>query len=47
MILFPTGTDLSMYSTDHMSGQPYVMWAGTPYQHIMVPVALEGHEEME
>jgi hypothetical protein len=38
MILLPTGMDLSMITTDHMSGEPYVMWAGTPRQHIMVPV---------
>lgn len=38
MILLPAGMELDMITTDHMSGQPYVMWAGTPYQHIMVPV---------
>jgi hypothetical protein len=38
MVLLPTGVEMSMISTDHMSGEPYVMWAGTPYQHIMVPV---------
>lgn len=39
MLLLPGEIDLSAYSTDHHSGQPYVMWAGTPYQHIMMPVA--------
>jgi hypothetical protein len=47
MLRLPSGYDLSEFSTDHSSGQPYVMWAGTPYEHIMVPVALEGHEDME
>ena len=38
MVLLPNGMDISMITADHMSGAPYVMWAGTPYQHIMVPV---------
>ena len=44
MVLLPSGMDLSMISTDHMAGVPYVMWAGTPYQHIMVPIS-EGEME--
>lgn len=39
MLLFPGKVDLSGYSTDSTSGKPYVMWAGTPYEHIMLPVA--------
>ncbi len=30
-------------STDPNNGGPYVMWAGTPYAHIMVPI--ESHPE--
>ncbi len=30
-------------STDPHNGGPYVMWAGTPYAHIMVPI--ESHPE--
>jgi hypothetical protein len=41
MVLPITGTDMSSMPTDHMYGGPYVMWMGTPYQHIMVPVSLE------
>ena len=26
-------------STDPHNGGPYVMWKGTPYAHIMIPVA--------
>ena len=26
-------------STDPQNGGPYVMWKGTPYAHVMVPVA--------
>jgi hypothetical protein len=44
MILVPGEIDLTVYSTDHDAGEPYVMWAGTPYQHIMMPVADHEHE---
>ena len=39
MILLPGKLDQTVFSTDHHSGEPYIMWAGTPYEHIMVPVA--------
>jgi hypothetical protein len=39
MLLLPGDLDQSVYTTDHHSGHPYIMWAGTPYEHIMVPVA--------
>jgi hypothetical protein len=29
---------LEAFPTDPNSGGPYVMWAGTPYAHLMVPV---------
>jgi hypothetical protein len=45
MLLLPEDLDQSVFSTDHASGEPYVMWAGTPYEHIMMPVA-EGEHEM-
>lgn len=37
------GADASFYAqypklADPDTGAPYVMWAGTPYQHLMVPV---------
>ncbi len=37
------GADASFYdsypkSPDPVTTQPYVMWAGTPYQHLMAPV---------
>lgn len=37
MILAPAAL-LDAFPTDPDSGGPYVMWKGTPYQHIMVPV---------
>jgi hypothetical protein len=45
MLLLPGDIDQTVFSTDHDSGEPYIMWAGTPYEHIMVPVA-EGEHEM-
>ncbi|WP_223857988.1 hypothetical protein [Salinimonas profundi] len=41
MIIVPKAL-LKGITTDPNEGGPYVMWADTPYAHIMVPVALEG-----
>jgi hypothetical protein len=38
MILVPDPAMLEGMSTDPWNGGPYVMWKGTPYVHIMVPV---------
>ena len=38
MLLFPGKLDTTLFSTDHHYGGPYVMWAGTPYEHIMMPI---------
>jgi hypothetical protein len=37
MILVPDTKALAGISTDAKNGGPYVMWAGTPYAHIMAP----------
>jgi len=37
MILAPPEL-LDAFPTDPENGGPYVMWKGTPYQHIMVPI---------
>ena len=39
MLLLPGDLDQTVFSTDHDSGEPYIMWAGTPYEHIMMPVS--------
>lgn len=39
MMLVQDPKMLDSYSTDPKSGGPWVMWKGTPYAHIMVPVA--------
>lgn len=37
MILAPAAL-IDVYPTDPQSGGPYVMWNGTPYEHLMVPI---------
>jgi hypothetical protein len=39
MIIVPDPAMLDSITTDSNAGVPYVMWHGTPYAHIMVPVA--------
>jgi hypothetical protein len=38
MVLLPDAKLLEGIPTDPKSGGPFVMWKGTPYAHIMVPV---------
>ena len=38
MVLLPDPKQLDAYSSDPKSGGPYVMFKGTPYAHLMVPV---------
>ncbi len=39
IMVFPVGKlDLKVYGTDPDTGAPWVMFAGTPYEHLMVPV---------
>ena len=38
MVVVPDPKSLDKMSDDYKSGQPYVMWKGTPYAHMMVPV---------
>ena len=39
MVLFADLKVLDAYPTDPKSGGPWVMWKGTPYAHLMVPVS--------
>lgn len=39
IIFVPDVADLNGFPSDPASGGPYVMWRGTPYAHIMMPVA--------
>jgi hypothetical protein len=38
MVIVPNLEDLEGLPTDPHNGGPYVMWRGTPYAHIMIPV---------
>jgi hypothetical protein len=46
MVIAPNTETLAGITTDPESGGPWVMWSGTPYVHIMVPVATHGGHEM-
>jgi hypothetical protein len=38
-MVFPTGhLDRKTYGTDPTAGMPYIRWAGTPYEHLVVPL---------
>ena len=37
MVVLPASVDLSGLRTVHGTADPWVMWAGTPYEHIMMP----------
>lgn len=38
MALLPESFDQEVFSTEHSMNGPYLMFAGTPYEHLMVPV---------
>lgn len=38
MIIVPGDLDPNVFTTDHHTGYPYIMWEGTPYEHVMAPV---------
>lgn len=42
MLIVPDPAALEGFPTDPVDGGPWVMWKGTPYAHVMIPV--EGHD---
>jgi hypothetical protein len=44
MVIVADPAQLEGLSTDPNSGGAYVMWKGTPYAHIMVPVGARAHQ---
>jgi hypothetical protein len=40
MLLLPEPFDQSVFSTEHGMDGPYLMFPGTPYEHMMVPLAM-------
>jgi hypothetical protein len=43
MVIVPNNAGLDGVTTDPEAGGPWVMWAGTPYAHLMVPIGKRGH----
>ena len=41
MLVVPDPASLEGMSTDPDNGGPWIMWEGTPYAHVMIPVAGE------
>ena len=41
MIIVPGDLDPAIFSTDPDSGGPYIMWEGTDFEHIMMPVEID------
>jgi hypothetical protein len=39
MVIMPGGFANSTFTTDPDSGEPFIMWQGHPYEHLMIPVA--------
>ena len=37
MLISPNPLDADLFPTQRGSGEPYIMWAGTPYEHFMAP----------
>ena len=42
MVLIPDRALLKSFPTNHLSGGPWVMWPGTPYAHLMIPLEARG-----
>jgi hypothetical protein len=40
MLLLPAPFDQTIFSTEHGMSEPYLMFAGTPYEHMMIPLAM-------
>ena len=38
MVIVPGKLDPKAHSSDPHSGVPWIMWGGTPYEHLMVPI---------
>jgi hypothetical protein len=47
MVLFADAKALDVYPADPKAGGPWVMWKGTPYAHLMVPVSASQAAKMK
>ena len=39
MLLLPNETSYDAFPTDPSYGGPWIMWKGTPYAHVMIPIS--------
>lgn len=46
MMILPGDIDQSVFTSDPLSGEPFIMCAGTPYEHLMMPVDAHAMVEM-
>lgn len=46
MMILPGAIDQDVFTSDPLSGEPFIMWAGTPYEHLMMPVDAHAMVEM-
>jgi hypothetical protein len=46
MVIMPGDIDQNVFSTEPLSGGPWIMYAGTPYEHVMMPVDAHAMVEM-
>jgi hypothetical protein len=47
MLVSPRPWDPALFSSDHHSGGPWIMFGGTPAEHLMVPVEMVAIEETD
>lgn len=47
MLIMPDSAHLAGIPTDPAGGGPYVMWRGTPYEHVMVPVKIPAGDAVD
>jgi CubicO group peptidase (beta-lactamase class C family) len=45
MVASPRPLDQALYSTDHHSGGPWIMFGGTPAEHLMAPVEVVASQD--
>lgn len=46
MMILPGAIDQDVFTSDPLSGEPFIMWAGTPYEYLMMPVDAHAMVEM-
>lgn len=44
MMVTPDAALLEGFPSDHRNGGPWVMWGGTPYAHLMIPIDAYPHD---